>query len=143
GRAWRGATDAGASAGVEASRAVTKDIMNDTPAAESGMNPGDVVLQIGGTKVHEPEDILDASFFLTAGDVVPITVMRGNEKVTFNVQADFHPASQPRPPLLAAPPLSNRAIPLNLQSAPERSPYLDHFPERRFVDNADAEFLGF
>src|SRR6266481_6377250 len=119
---WIGANVAESATPVEGSRAVTKDIMKNTPAAESGMKPGDVVLQIGRTKVHEPEDILDASFFLTAGDVVPITVMRGNEKVTFNVQADFHPASQPRPPLLAAPPLSNRAIPLNLQSAPERSP---------------------
>src|SRR2546430_3026711 len=119
---WIGANLAEASAEVEGSRAVTKDIMKDTPAAESGMKSGDVVLQIGRTKVHEPEDILDASFFLTAGDVVPITVMRGSEKLTFSVQADFHPASQPRPPLLAAPPLSNRAIPLNLQSAPERSP---------------------
>jgi serine protease Do len=119
---WIGANVAEASAPVEGSRAITKDIMQGTPAAESGMKPGDVVLQIGRTKVHEPEDILDASFFLTAGDVVPITVMRGNEKLTFNVQADFHPASQPRPPLLAAPPLSNRAMPLNLQSAPERTP---------------------
>jgi serine protease Do len=107
---------------VEGSRAVTKDVMKDTPAAESGMKPGDVVLQIGRTKVHEPEDILDASFFLTAGDLVPITVMRGNEKLTFNVQADVHPLSQPKAPLLAAPPLSNRAMPLNLQSVPERSP---------------------
>src|SRR5438874_1006218 len=119
---WIGANVAEAPTAVEGSRAVTKDIMKDTPAAESGMKSGDIVLQIGRTKVHEPEDILDASFFLTAGEVVPITVMRGNEKLTFNVQADFHPASQPRPPLLAAPPLSNRQIPLNLQSAPERSP---------------------
>src|SRR5437016_7987515 len=111
-----------AASAVEGSRAETTEIVKDTPAAESGMKPGDIVLQIGRTKVHEPEDILDASFYLTAGDVVTITVMRGNEKVMFNVQADFHPASQPRPPLLAAPPLSNRAIPLNLQSAPERSP---------------------
>src|SRR5881398_882918 len=119
---WIGANVTEAAEPVEGSRAVTKDVVKDTPAAESGMKPGDVVLQIGRTKVHEPEDILDASFFLTAGDVVPITVMRGSEKLTFSVQADFHPASQPRPPLLAAPPLSNRAIPLNLQSAPERSP---------------------
>src|SRR5438270_9109675 len=76
---WIGANVAEASAEVEGSRAVTKEIMKDTPAAESGMKPGDVVLQIGRTKVHEPEDILDASFFLTAGDVVPITVMRGSE----------------------------------------------------------------
>src|SRR6266513_448642 len=127
---WIGANVAEASAPVEGSRAVTKEIMKDTPAAESGMKPGDVVLQIGRTTVHEPEDILDASFFLTAGDVVPITVMRGNEKLTFNVQADFHPVTRdlPRLPgmppggLIAAPPLSNRAIPLNLQSVPERTP---------------------
>src|SRR5438067_470004 len=127
---WVGANVTEATTPVEGSRAVTKDIMKDTPAAESGMKSGDVVLQIGRTTVHEPEDILDASFFLTAGDVVPITVMRGNEKLTFNVQADFHPVTRdlPRLPgmppggLIAAPPLSNRAIPLNLQSVPERTP---------------------
>src|SRR5437899_12676946 len=127
---WIGANVTEATTPVEGSRAVTKDIMKDTPAAESGMKSGDVVLQIGRTTVHEPEDILDASFFLTAGDVVPITVMRGNEKLTFNVQADFHPVTRdlPRLPgmppggLIAAPPLSNRAIPLNLQSVPERTP---------------------
>ena len=119
---WIGANVAEAPAPIEGSRAVTKDIMKDTPAAESGMKSGDVVLQIGRTKVHEPEDILDASFYLTAGDVVPITVMRGNEKLTFNVQAEMHPASQPKAPLLAAPPLLNRGIPLNLQSMPDRTP---------------------
>jgi serine protease Do len=112
-----GANVSEAATAVEGSRAVTTDIVKDTPAAESGMKPGDVVLQIGRTKVREPEDILDASFFLTAGDVVPITVMRGNEKLTFNVEA-----ASSRPPLLAAPSLNNRAIPLNLQSAPEGTP---------------------
>src|SRR5881227_1735731 len=100
---WIGANVAEGATEVEGSRAITKDIMKDTPAAESGMKSGDVVLQIGRTKVHEPEDILDASFFLTAGEVVPITVMRGDEKITFNVQADFHPASKTRAPLIAAP----------------------------------------
>src|SRR5438477_1268797 len=123
---WIGANFREAAMPVEGSRAVTKDIMKDTPAAESGMKPGDVVLQIGRTKVHEPEDILDASFFLTAGDVVPITVMRRNEKITFDVQAEVHPGSRhvPRLPdgseLPAAASLSNRIIPLNLQSSPER-----------------------
>jgi serine protease Do len=112
-----GANVAEAATPVEGSRAVTTEIIKDTPAAESGMKPGDVVLQIGRTKVHEPEDILDASFFITAGDIVPITVMRGEEKLTFNVEA-----ASTRPQLLAAPSLNNRASPLNLQSLPERSP---------------------
>src|SRR6266849_592685 len=113
---WIGANVAEASAPVEGSRAETTGLVEGTAAAESGMKAGDIVVQIGRTKVHEPEDILDASFFLTAGDVVPITVMRGNEKMTFNVLADFHPASK-RPPLIASPISPNRAIPLNLESA--------------------------
>src|SRR2546423_1016112 len=96
---WIGANVAEAATAVEGSRAITKDIMKDTPAAESGMKSGDVVLQIGRTKVHEPEDILDASYFLTAGEVVQITVMRGNEKLTFSVQAGVHPASRNVPPV--------------------------------------------
>jgi len=93
--------------------------MKDTPAAEAGLKPGDIVLQISRTKVHEPEDILEASFFLTAGDAVPITVMRGNEKITFQIQAELHPGNETR---LAAPPALNRGMPLNLQSVPERTP---------------------
>jgi serine protease Do len=116
---WIGTNVQEASAPVDGSRAVTSEVMKGTPAAEAGLKPGDVVLQIGRTKVQEPEDILEASFFLTAGDAVPITVVRGNEKMTFQIQADLHPGSKTR---LAAPPPLNRAIPLNLQSAPERTP---------------------
>ena len=118
---WIGANVSEAETSVEGSRAVTTEVVKDTPAADSGMKPGDVVLQIGRTKVREPEDILDASFFLTAGDVIPITVVRGNEKLTFNVQADIHPASK-QPSMIASPLSPNRAIPLNLQSTPERTP---------------------
>jgi serine protease Do len=127
---WIGANVTETDKPVEGSRVVTTEVMSDTPAAESGMKAGDIVLQIGRTKVREPEDILDASFFLTAGDVVPITVMRGSEKLTFNIQADVHPISRgvprlpglPPVPLIAAPPTTNQAIPLNLQSAPQRPP---------------------
>lgn len=116
---WIGTNVQEASAPVDGSRAVTSEVMKGTPAAEAGLKPGDVVLQIGRTKVREPEDILEASFFLTAGDAVPITVARGNEKITFQIQADLHPASKTR---LAAPPPLNRGIPLSLQSEPERTP---------------------
>ena len=68
---WIGTNVQEAAAAIEGSRAVTTKVMKDTPAAEAGLKPGDVVLQIGRTKVHEPEDILEASFFLTAGDAVP------------------------------------------------------------------------
>jgi serine protease Do len=114
---WIGTNVQEAAAAVEGSRAVTTKVMKDTPASEAGLKPGDVVLQIGRTKVHEPEDILDASFFLTAGDAVPITVARDGEKITFQIQADSYPDGR-----LAAPSLNNRLMPLSLQSAPDRTP---------------------
>ena len=65
---------------VEGSTAEMTEIIKDTPAFGSGVQTGDILLQVGKTKVHQPEDVIDASFFITAGDTVPITVMRGNEK---------------------------------------------------------------
>src|SRR6266403_888490 len=119
---WVGANVSEAKEATEGSRAKVTEIL-DTPASDAGIKPGDVLLQVGRTKVKEPEDVLDASFFLTAGDTVSITVVRGGEKVTFNVQADVHPASRNLPtyPDGRRMPMSatfspNRAIPLNLQS---------------------------
>ena len=90
---WVGANVAEAPEAVDGSRAEVTEVL-DNPATEAGMKPGDILLQVGSKKVCEPEDVLDASFFITAGDTIPITVMRGKEKLTFNVQADVHPASR-------------------------------------------------
>lgn len=117
---WVGVNVAEASVEKEGSRAEITDILATTPATDSGMRPGDILVQVGKVKVHEPEDVLDASFFITAGDIVPITVVRGDQTLTFKVQAVFHPGSSP--PLLAAPPTMNQAIPLNLDSNVPRVP---------------------
>src|SRR5438094_4513899 len=117
---WIGINVSEAAAPMEGSHAQMTQIMDGTPAASSGIKAGDILLQVGRKKVHEPEDVLDASFFITAGDTVPITVIRGNEKLTFNVQAETHPASQ-HPPLIAAPTM-NQAIPLKLDSEAQRTP---------------------
>jgi serine protease Do len=115
---WIGVNVTEAQSPVEGSRAEITEISTTTPANDSGLRPGDILLQVGKVKVHQPEDVLDASFFLTAGDRVPITVSRGGERLTFDVQADVHPASK-RAPLLAAPPAINQSIPLNLGSRPQ------------------------
>src|SRR5262245_59525487 len=76
---------------VDGSRAMVTQVVEDTPAAQCGIKPGDILLQLGQKKISEPEDVFDASFYITAGDVVPVTVMRGNEKRTFPVRAALHP----------------------------------------------------
>jgi serine protease Do len=83
-----------ASREVDGSRAMVTQVGDDTPAARSGIKEGDVLLQVGKKKIVDPEDIFDASFYITAGDVIPITVMRGNQRVTLQVQAAMHPASK-------------------------------------------------
>jgi S1-C subfamily serine protease len=90
---WIGINVAAAEKPVEGSTAEMAEIIKDTPAFGSGVQTGDILLQVGKTKVRQPEDVIDASFFITAGDTVPIIVLRGNERLTFEIQADFHPAS--------------------------------------------------
>src|SRR5437870_8985779 len=78
---WIGINVSEAAQPVEGSRAEMTQIMGGTPAARSGIKSGDVLLSVGRKKVTQPEDVLDASFFVTAGDTIPITVMRGNQKL--------------------------------------------------------------
>ena len=120
---WVGINVSEAAQPVEGSRAEMTQIMDDTPAARSGIKPGDILLQVGRKRVTRPEDVLDASFFITAGDTVPITVMRGDQKMIFHVQATLHPASRTGV-MVASPgtPALNQAIPLSLGSEEPRRP---------------------
>ena len=120
---WVGINVSEAAQPVEGSRAEMTQIMDDTPAARSGIKAGDILLQVGRKKVTQPEDVLDASFFITAGETVPITVMRGDQKLTFHVQATLHPASRTGV-MVASPgtPALNQAIPLSLDSEVPRTP---------------------
>jgi serine protease Do len=102
---------------VDGSRAMVTQVADDTPAAHSGIKEGDVLLQVGKKKITDPEDIFDASFYITAGDMVPITVMRGDQKITFEVQAAMHPAS-PTGVVLASPGI----IPMPLDDDSLQSP---------------------
>ncbi len=61
-------------------RAMVTQVAEDTPAADAGLKEGDVLLQLEKKKISDPEDVFDASFYITAGDTVPITVMRGDQK---------------------------------------------------------------
>src|SRR5262245_2895988 len=110
-----------ASEQVDGSRAVVTQVAEDAPAARSGIKEGDVLLQVGKKRITDPEDVFDASFYVTAGDVVPITVIRGNEKMTFHVQATMHPASKTGV-LLASPGTIPGVLPMSLDDDAPPSP---------------------
>jgi serine protease Do len=126
---WIGINVSEAAQPVEGSRAEMTQIMEQTPAARSGVKSGDILLQVGQKKITQPEDVLDASFYITAGDTVPIIVIRGKQKMTFEVRATFHPATKNIPTLLdgtqlpaAAAIQSNQALPLSLESEADQTP---------------------
>ncbi|MGE5213134.1 MAG: S1C family serine protease [Nitrospirota bacterium] len=110
-----------ASRDVDGSRAIVTQVADDTPAARSGIKEGDVLLQVGRKKITDPEDIFDASFYITAGDTVPITVMRGHQKMTFQVQATMHPAAKSGM-LLASPGTIPGVLPMSLDDDTPPSP---------------------
>lgn len=102
---------------VDGSRAKMTQIQKNTPAANSGLKPGDILLQVGKVAVHEPEDVIDASFFISAGDSVPITVMRGDQKLTFNVEAGSTKAET-----MALGQSKKWAVPLKLEESVKQTP---------------------
>jgi serine protease Do len=110
-----------ASQQIEGSRAMVTQLVEDAPAARSGLKEGDVLLQVGKKKISDPEDVFDASFYITAGDTVPITVMRGDQKITFQVQAAMHPASKTGV-LLASPGAIPGVLPMSLDEDVSPSP---------------------
>jgi len=119
---WIGVNDVSpASQQVDGSRAKVTQVGEDGPAARSGLKEGDVLLQVGKKKIAVPEDVFDASFYITAGDTVPITVMRGNQKMTFQVQATMHPASKTGM-LLASPGTIPGVLPMSLDDDAPPSP---------------------
>jgi S1-C subfamily serine protease len=64
-----------------------------SPAAEAGLKEGDIVSKIGGVNVATAEDVIDASFFLTAGDKVPITIQRDGQEMSVEVRPAKHPVA--------------------------------------------------
>jgi len=55
----------------------------NAPAIKAGLRPGDRLLKIGQTAIQSPEDVLNASFFLTVGESVPVVVWREGKELTF------------------------------------------------------------
>ena len=111
---WIGIDVRDADKAVAGSNAEMTRIRDNTPAAGSGLELGDILLQVGTVPIHQPEDVIDASFFISAGDAVPITVMRGEEKLTVNVQAA---------PIQDGPGLTKKAaVPLRLAAPPSKTP---------------------
>ena len=87
---WAGVTLQEIPVSVEGSR-MAIDIIDPASPAAQDFRPGDVVVQVGDIVIREPEDALDAKFFLTAGDTIPVRVARRGQVL----EIPFTPAEHP------------------------------------------------
>ena len=83
---WLGMAVKAADAAVAGSTARIEEVIADAPAEKAGLRTGDILLQIGARKIAIPEDVLDASFFLTADDSVPVRIARDGAEMQIQVQ---------------------------------------------------------
>ena len=83
---WIGVHVKAADTAVAGSTAQIAEVTPDAPAEKAGLRAGDVLLQIGVRKITTAEDVLDASFFLTADDDVPVRIARAGEKLEITLQ---------------------------------------------------------
>jgi S1-C subfamily serine protease len=90
---WAGVTVQEMPLAVEGSRLVI-DVVDPAGPAAGQFQSGDVVLQVGDIAVREPEDALDASFFLTVGDPVDVRIARGEEVLTVPFTPGEHPSDR-------------------------------------------------
>jgi putative serine protease PepD len=65
------------------------------PAQRAGIEPGDVVTRVDGEPVQDPDDVATAIEDDSPGDEIEITVRRGGDERTVNVELGERPAQVP------------------------------------------------
>ena len=110
---WVGVTVVPDTAGDSAELRVA-ELAEDTPVFRCGMRVGDILLQVGKVPIRHLGDLGDASFYLTADEIVPITVRRGDKQLTFDVRA----ARPPGTTVTAAPTHASEGMRLMLPGVP-------------------------
>ncbi len=92
---WVGVEVEDAPEPVAGSIARVVDMKPGTPAAKFGLREGDILLGINDSKVASIHDLVDAAYFLTAGEEARIHISRNGEKMAITVNPVLHPNAQP------------------------------------------------
>jgi len=82
---WVGVTAVDNEQTEHESKLVIRGIDENSPAHIAGLQTGDILLSIGGMKIHSTSDLPNACFFLTVDQKIPITVFRAGQEVQVDV----------------------------------------------------------
>ena len=76
--------------GVEGA-VVISEVLEDTPAAEAGLQPGDLIIAVDGSPVEEIEAFVESMGSHKPGDEVSLTIIREGEEEQVQVTLAAHP----------------------------------------------------
>lgn len=90
---WVGTIVEGAAVPQGGSRTRVVSVEPGSPAEAAGLQPGDMILSLAGRPIREPEEVLGASFYLSGGDHVRLSLMRGGERRSVEFRCGEFPDS--------------------------------------------------
>jgi serine protease Do len=65
--------------------ALVEHVLDDSPAGEAGLQPGDVVLELNDQKVYSPQNLQGIVEKLAVGETYRLNLLRDGEKMTLQV----------------------------------------------------------
>ena len=83
-------------------------VVNGTPASESGIKIGDTVMRIDAREIYRPADVLDASFFSQVGSDMNVVVRRDDKLYNYSFAVIERPEN---PSTVTIPVAGNPALP--------------------------------
>jgi S1-C subfamily serine protease len=75
--------------------AEVQEIAPGSPAADAGLEPGDVITEVDGREVRDPDDVADAIKGLEPGDEVQVEAESGGVTQNFDVELEARPQRGP------------------------------------------------
>lgn len=66
---------------------LVREVFSGHPAAESGIEPGDIITQIGTVPVNTPQEVQMAVLKYKPGDKIPISLLRDGKKIEMKLTA--------------------------------------------------------
>jgi serine protease Do len=101
---------------VHGSTARIRKFRTASAGQQAGLHTGDIILRIGDFPVTGTEDVIEAAYFLTAGESSEIEVARKGRRITFPFEPAIHPNAVPgseRIDLTITPPQPSPALTLD------------------------------